>query len=566
MNKNFFRDLSYRKKVICICLIISLIPVMLLGYFSYTQQKRQLINREELAIRETLNSETNQLNNKLAVYINALNLIAWNENIRNALTQTYTTNFEMYQTYKDTIDPLFLTISSLNTDISNICIYTNHAIYPHGSILNSLDKAKDLPWYQEASSSLTPVFKLSKDKHLLYLACKIHINSNETNLLCITIKMSKFLQSTHSLFRSDYGFQILDSKQTVLYQYLSDDKKNSKMANLDSSFDKNNANYITEKSFLSPVSWSCHLYRSISGIKDEVNQLKYIVLLIMLLCVLFVFFSSAAISNIIVSPLEKLAANIAQVEKGNYEITVASNSNDEVGKLIQAFHSMTIQLNHLINEVLLAKIAQQANELKILQLQINPHFLYNSLSLINGKAIMTGQNDISQMAQLLSTFYRTMLNKGKNFISIENELKNVKAYIKLQQIMHSYSFNVIYDIDPNTFSYYIPNLVLQPLAENAILHGLDHKETPGEKIMTISIHMTESDILLVIMDNGCGMTLEECDTILTSKSRGYGVSNVQQRIQLYYGDSYGLSYRSTPTLGTSVTLKIKKENQPQQES
>lgn len=135
--------------------------------------------------------------------------------------------------------------------------------------------------------------------------------------------------------------------------------------------------------------------------------------------------------------LEKLSANMEQVEQGNYEIEISYNTTDEVGQLISSFKKMVSTINNLINEVLLSKIKQQKYEIAILQFQINPHFLYNSLSLINSKAIIAGQNDISQMARLLSTFYRTMLNKGQPITTIASELENTKSYISIQQIMHS---------------------------------------------------------------------------------------------------------------------------------
>lgn len=169
---------------------------------------------------------------------------------------------------------------------------------------------------------------------------------------------------------------------------------------------------------------------------------------------------------------------------------------------------------------------------------------------------MAGQEDISQLSQLLSTFYRTMLNKGRVFLSVQTELENVKAYIRIQQIMHSNSFEVLYDIDERVLSCQVPNLILQPLAENAILHGLDCKETPGKGMLTISCSLEDNDILFKVMDNGCGMKEEDCTRILSSDSNGYGVKNVHQRIQLYYGEAYGIRYRTTKGYGTCAILLL----------
>ncbi len=261
-------------------------------------------------------------------------------------------------------------------------------------------------------------------------------------------------------------------------------------------------------------------------------------------------------------PLEKLSADLLLVEQGHYETAGSheddSGRSDEVGQLQRAFRAMVIQLNHLINEVLIAQIEQQKYELRVLQSQINPHFLYNSLSLINVQAIMAGQTGISQMSQLLSTFYRTMLNKGKSITTIRDELENTKAYVSIQQIMHSWSFDVTYDIDERTLPFSVLNLIIQPLAENAILHGLDHRQAPGKGMLTISCRLEEETILFQVIDNGCGMSESNCQSILSADSKGYGVQNVHRRIRLYYGEGCGLQYRSTPGSGTCAVLRLSK--------
>lgn len=218
-------------------------------------------------------------------------------------------------------------------------------------------------------------------------------------------------------------------------------------------------------------------------------------------------------------PLEKLSADLLLVEQGHYETAGSheddSGRSDEVGQLQRAFRAMVIQLNHLINEVLIAQM-------------------------------------------LLSTFYRTMLNKGKSITTIRDELENTKAYVSIQQIMHSWSFDVTYDIDERTLPFSVLNLIIQPLAENAILHGLDHRQAPGKGMLTISCRLEEETILFQVIDNGCGMSESDCQSILSADSKGYGVQNVHRRIRLYYGEGCGLQYRSTPGSGTCAVLRLSK--------
>ena len=247
-----------------------------------------------------------------------------------------------------------------------------------------------------------------------------------------------------------------------------------------------------------------------------------------------------------------------QIESGDLSVTVKTTATDEIGSLIQKFGNMVHKLQDMINEVYKSKIAKQEYEMKALQSQINPHFFYNSLSLINSKAIIAEQEDISEMAQLLSTFYRTTLNRGKDTISVIDELENTTSYIQIQQMMHSNSFDVHYDIEEEILKYTMLNLLLQPLVENAINHGIDHKETPGRGILTLIGKEVNNDLIFKVSDNGCGIDKQTMETLLTSETQGYGVQNVHLRIQLAYGPEYGLIYESSVTKGTTVTLTIPK--------
>jgi len=556
--KQQFRNMKFQKKIIGISIVISLIPILLLGLFSYSRMRSLLIEREKNALQETLHQEALQLDYKLDSYLSTMNLITWNENIRLALSQKYDSNFEMYLTYRDTIDPLFLTIRSLNTDITSITIYTDTYIYPHGSTLRPLTDAQDKAWFEQARKTTASFFSLSQDGQTLYLLCQMHYDYVPyTSIICIGIDLPSAMLSTKNLFNDNYGFLLADSSGNVMYQYANLDKKYSvPEISPDALLNDNLTGYITESETLSNSDWTAFLYRPASAISADAINITYVVLAMILLCIVLIFFISALLSKIIVSPIEKLSLSMEQVEQGNYKVEIIANSTDEVGQLISSFQKMVHTLNNLVNEVLLAQIKQQKYELEILQSQINPHFLYNSLSLINSKAIIAGQSDISQMSRLLSTFYRTMLNKGQQITTIASELENTKSYIAIQQMMHSKSFDVVYDIDENLLEYSIPNLLIQPLAENAILHGLDHRELPGKAILSISCYQEQQDIVFKIMDNGCGMSDEECRQILTKDSKGYGVKNVHQRIQLYYGAEYGLTFHSTIGMGTYVLLKI----------
>lgn len=549
---------SFQKKILCLCLMVSLIPVTVLGLFSYAQIQDLLLTREEKAIEETLFIESNRIDGVLSSCQTAMDHILWNENIQDALLQEYTSVSEMYLVYRDVIDPFFLTIRSLTPVISNVCIYTEHYIFPHGANLLNITEAQSMPWYQEVSLSSHSVYALSQDGKTLYLAQKMYLNSPETSIICISIDVNQLFQSSQYLSESHYAFWVTDSQHMTIYLHstLPEDSLPilTQVSDADSYQD-----FIIKQQELETAGFTLTLLQPTSTIYSAIQPIENLVYLVIIICASFALYCSFRFSNIIVTPLQHLTESMDHVEQGNYSISLEATSNDEVGKLVKAFNSMTSELNHQINEVLRAQIALQKYELEILTAKINPHFLYNCLSQINTTAILSGQTDISRMTLLLSTFYRTLLNRGSSITSIENELENVKSYIEIQLLIHNNSFDVVYDIDESLLSFQLPNLVLQPLAENAILHGLDCKTHSDRGVLTICCYQEDDDIVLQVMDNGCGMSEQMLQNILTSQSRGYGISNVQHRIQLFYGEPYGLTYRSTPQVGTSVLLRISRQ-------
>lgn len=560
----FFNNLSFRKKILAICIFISLIPMLLFGIVSYVQISSQMLIREENNLNETLRQSADSIDYKLNSYMDALNIILWNDTLKTSLQKTYNTNYEQYMFYKEEVDSLFLAIRSLNTDISTISLYTSSpSLHPHGDSVLKLESAKDMPWYDQALNATRPFFQVSEDGKTLNLVCQMYYSyPAPISIVCIAINMDKLFASTQNLVDGKYCFLLTGENNETVYTTcsFSDDASYLPVSAEELLAGEIPSAYVATQHRLNSGMWTAWLCRPSSEQLTAYRYFQLTAVLLALLCIIISFFIASYLSKIMAQPLEKLSADILLVEQGQYEIatdhTDENFRQDEVGHLQHAFRAMVVQLNHLINEVLIAQIEQQKYELRILQAQINPHFLYNSLSLINVQAIMAGQMGISQMSQLLSTFYRTMLNKGKSMTTIRDELENTKAYVTIQQIMHSYSFDVTYDIDERVLSFSVLNLIIQPLAENAILHGLDHRQTPGKGMLTISCRLENDFIVFHVIDNGCGMSEKDCAAILMADSKGYGVQNVHRRIQLYYGEECGLQYRSTPGAGTCAILKL----------
>jgi two-component system sensor histidine kinase YesM len=218
---------------------------------------------------------------------------------------------------------------------------------------------------------------------------------------------------------------------------------------------------------------------------------------------------------------------------------------------------MVEKIKFLIEEVFEAKLNQKNYEMRALQQQINPHFLYNTLSMINFMAIESGQNDISKITLSLSDFYRTALNRGSNICSVADELKNMNAYLDIQQMMHDYEFEVEITVDDKIKECETPNLILQPIVENAIGHGIDLLED-RKGVLRVYATATGDEVYIMVEDNGVGMDEETKERMLSQNSKGYGMRNVNERIKLLYGEEYGLHIESVVGEGTVVTIRLPK--------
>jgi two-component system, sensor histidine kinase YesM len=233
------------------------------------------------------------------------------------------------------------------------------------------------------------------------------------------------------------------------------------------------------------------------------------------------------------------------------------NRKDEIGLLNNSFIDMTKRLNQTIHDKYDLEIKQKEVELTILHSQINPHLLYNTLESIYWRTTIEGDSESAEMIHDLSMLMRIGLSRGKTLIQISEELNHVEAYIRLQQKRYNYSFTINWDIEEATKEYLIPKVVLQPLVENAIIHGIRNMEQDGQ--LWVSIKTVDNELKIVVEDNGYKLTdISKLTKILTDihPNEGYGIINVNKRIKLHFGESFGLSYELREAGGTRAIIII----------
>lgn len=306
--------------------------------------------------------------------------------------------------------------------------------------------------------------------------------------------------------------------------------------------------------------WTLVSITPFSEITAVGKELQNQMLLMFLLISTAAYILAYVISSSITKNISLLLKNIRLLKKGDFNIEITTKSNDEIGELIENFNSMSARLKFLVDEQYRIGLEAKNAELLALQAQINPHFLYNTLDMINWSAINNNVPEISDTVQTLSRFYKLSLSKGSNIIPIRNEIEHVKMYMEIQNMRFENIFDFQVHIDEEVYQYTTIKIILQPIVENSVLHGILQKDDRSGLIL-ITGHVSEGVITLKVQDNGIGIKPEKLKTILTHESNtngthGYGVRNINERIKLFYGEQYGLEYNSVPGKGTTVIIRI----------
>ncbi len=296
---------------------------------------------------------------------------------------------------------------------------------------------------------------------------------------------------------------------------------------------------------------------------DEVLKqsgiLKNKMILILILVITIAIFAAYGISYSVNKRLQLLAAKMRDLHNGNLEPLVVKQKNDEINMLIEDFNYMTERMSQLIKEQYKSGQELKSSELKSLQAQINPHFLYNTLDMINWYAWNNSGQEIIAIVEDLAKFYKLSLSKGKDIITIDDELTHVSSYFQIQNMRFN-NLSLVIEVPEEIRKYSTLKITLQPIIENAILHGILCKDIKSGCV-TITGTLQDNIIELIVSDDGIGMTEEKLEKLQrgevgANSQNGYGLVNINKRIQLHYGEEFGLEFSSKYGEGTRVIVRI----------
>ncbi|MEW9122725.1 MAG: histidine kinase [Thermotaleaceae bacterium] len=315
-------------------------------------------------------------------------------------------------------------------------------------------------------------------------------------------------------------------------------------------------NFLAFETDISAVrGWSLNYYipkKRINQINHEIHRILFIFELILLMIVILLLVMSFAS---IVKPIDKLKELMKKVEEGDFSVRLHNNRQDEIGSLINSFNHMTAQLENLSYQ-------EKEMRLRIMQEQIKPHFLYNTLDTIKWVAAEENTEEVLALIDSLSTYFRIGLSSGKTFISLDEEVEHIDSYLRIQKARYEERLNYSIHYDETLMEYQIMRILLQPIVENAVIHGVNKLDMGGK--VSIYISSEEEDILIRIMNHSemDQDVLQDVNQALGEDKKieffkGYGLYNVNHRIKLEHGQGYGLTLQSKRGW-TTASIKIPK--------
>lgn len=311
---------------------------------------------------------------------------------------------------------------------------------------------------------------------------------------------------------------------------------------------------------MNSTGWKMISIYPLNELKSSARKITIIVLIACLVSLVILFLITYKVSSVFSGRITNIYKYMTmfQNENINFSSRLTDIHQDELGFLARTFNIMADRITVLIKDVYQANIVKKQSELKALQAQINPHFLYNSLSAVSRLALLGDSSKIENLVQCLVKFYRMTLNNGRNLISISGELEQVKAYLEIYSIRKRNFFNVHYDIDINILEYLTIKVILQPFVENIFEHAVYNRNCPIN--IVIFAAKSGNNIVFKIIDDGVGMRKEKAESLtINENSQSYGIKNVNERIQLQYGNEYGVEIFSRLGTGTAVTITIPAE-------
>lgn len=594
LKKSIFRKFRSTQSTMMVSFSLLMVLAMLIFLFIALSHTKNVAFENSV---EATSSITKQVNDNIDSYIESMENIAAvvaNGSEVSAYLFSNEEAAEEEQLNKNRIVSQFETIKNSRDDISNIAAVGNNGKYivnDGQDTLSDYVNIKNQRWYQTTLSSRSgQVISSSHVQNVIPSSYKwvitlskalinnqtgkregvffVDLNYESISDLC---NRNRIGSKGYVFILDELGNVVYHPKQQLMYGGL-------KTENIDQIM-KSDASYIINesgddsiiytKSISAKTGWSVVGATYASDLLKNNTQTQLIYFLAMFLLLAGVLILSSFISREITKPIRELKDSMILVERGQFEqANVEVIANNELGSLTKSFNIMTERIQNLMEENVHEQKEKRKNELKALQAQINPHFLYNTLDSIIWMSEAKKNEEVVLMTSALARLFRQAISNDKEEVSIREEIEYVKNYLTIQKMRYKDKMDFEIQIDPRIEGIPIIKFAVQPLVENSIYHGLKVKDTKGN--LQIIGGIEGGNAYIEIEDNGVGMEKETLEHIFDDQKKDYkrngvGVNNVQRRLKLYYGEAYGISYESKVGIGTKARICVPIEREKRYE-
>ncbi|GKX32258.1 histidine kinase [Vallitalea longa] len=567
-----FCSIKFKLLIFSFCLIV--IPIIIIGSISYTKSSKVIENHAKYSNLSTVKNITSDVEKILnSINYTSLQLIQ-HDSLRNYLMMS-----------KDDVDMNKQAYILKSEALLSYLIYTNEYIESatlqgfngieidttgKSRFINESNMTTALNLKGKSFWSINTYDDLNNKIHRVSLIRSINdINNIENTLgiLKLDIDQKKLAKVyNESTVNENSEFYIFNDSDIVISSNDSDilfDEIPSELLKEDININKDgfyrvewkNKEYLLAYSRIQPMNWTLISLVPIKEILDDLQIIQKVIrigiIVSFIICIMIVIFFYKKF----LTPLKQIRVLMKHIENENF-VSIDVKGNDEIAMLFKSFNKMSNRLNQLMNQVYLVKIKQKESELKALQAQINPHFLYNTLDTIHWVARIESAFETSALIQALSKLFRLSLNNGSQFTSVKNEIEHLNNYIFLQKQKYETLVDFVIHVEDEVKECKVVKLIIQPLVENAIYHGISSLPQKGK--INIVIKREKDNLIYEIIDNGVGINEKYINDLLisdTETSKGFGIKNVNDRIKLYFGDEYGLSFKSMINVGTTAIVK-----------
>lgn len=561
--------MTLRKKLMLSFLILVLLMGSMIGYFSYQNAKNLVLENKEQEMADTINRIDISINSQVQQINRLAENVKSSQIVRAYLKKEIHTQEETEE-LNDWMEGLLNLISSCS-DL--ILMNEDGTVYYSYSGCQAVNDKRRMEVYENAASNLVGDGTWTEKGSSL---CQKNaeevvtfISSINKVILAIELNPETFgllMLNNYSTFQNQYTYlvdcagNVLCSNKTNIYDWGDVVTKGMEKRVRRYEFNWDNKDYFACRQYNGLTGWETYSVVSTDDFFPQAKRLREAIMGLVLLAMLAAGVGIFILSYTFTRPIGRLKNAMKQVEAGDFEIQVESKAHDEIGMLIQSFNYMVSRLRQLIMEVYQQKLAQKNAELTALQAQINPHFLYNTLDSINWMLIEKGEWEISDVVVSLGDILKCSLHGEEMLVLFEEELKYIESYLCIQKNRLEDRLTVQIEIDEEAKLCFVPKLILQPIVENAILHGIEKKKEMGR--IQIQAIVREGTLEIRVTDDGIGMQPDRLmrfrESIMSDEISGkhIGMRNVHRRIQLHFGEGYGLKIDSEWQKGTTVTILL----------